>query len=95
MMLPKLLPADARARNRRRWSFRFSGLTSITTIAVGVWKFTPDEWHPALPPWSQYVVMFVAIAFALLASASHQVAQPSLQRSPPTVPPNAVPPPEH
>lgn len=79
-MIPqiKLLPPDERVRNRRRWSFRFSGLTTITMIAVGAWNATPEAWHPALPEWAKYLVMGVALALALLANASHLVAQPTL-----------------
>jgi hypothetical protein len=77
-MIPQLLPPDIRARNRRRWSFRFGGLGIITTTVVGVWNLTPADWHPALPEWGKYAVMGVAAAFALLAQASHLFDQPSL-----------------
>jgi len=77
-VIPQLLPPDRRALNRRRWSFRFSGLTTVTVVAVGAWNMTPDAWHPALPEWGKYLVMGVAIGLALLANASHQFAQPSL-----------------
>lgn len=84
-MIPCLLPADARARNRRRWSFRFGGLGIITSTVVGVWNMTPEAWHPTLPTWGKYAVMGLAAAFALLSQASHLFEQPSL--TPPPVPP--------
>jgi len=77
-MIPQLLPPDDRARNRRRWSYRFSSLTTITVIAVGAWNMTPADWHPVLPEWGKYVVMGIALALALGANASHLFAQPSL-----------------
>jgi hypothetical protein len=77
-MIPQLLPPDDRARNRRRWSFRFSGLTTITLVCVGVWNATPADWHPALPECGKYAVMGVAIGLALAANASHLFDQPSL-----------------
>lgn len=79
-MIPQLLPQDARIRNRRRWSFRFSGLTTITIIAVGAWNATPADWHPALPEWGKYLVMGIALALALAANASHLFDQPSLDQ---------------
>lgn len=85
-MIPHLLPPNARATNRRRWSFRFGGLGIITTTIVGVWNMTPADWHPALPEWSKYAVMGIAAAFALLAQASHLFQQPSLTQ--PTPPPD-------
>lgn len=77
-MIPQILPPDDRARNRRRWSFRFSGLTTITMIAVGAWNATPADWHPALPEWGKYLVIGIALALALAANASHLFDQPSL-----------------
>lgn len=77
-MIPHLLPQLDRIRNRRRWSFRFSGLTTITVIAVGAWNATPDAWHPNLPEWGKYLVMGIALALALAANASHLFDQPSL-----------------
>lgn len=83
-MIPQLLPPDARAINRRRWSFRFGSLTTITLICVGAWNATPEAWHPHLPEWGRYAVMGVAIGLALAANASHLFAQPSLtQPTPP------------
>lgn len=78
-MIPQLLPADRRALNRRRWSFRFSALTTITTLAVGAWNVTPDAWHPTLPEWGRYVVMGIAVGLALLANASHLFKQESAE----------------
>lgn len=80
-----LLPADKRATNRKRWSFRFGSLTTLTVVAVGAWNMTPEAWHPTLPEWGKYAVMGVAVALAILANASHLFEQPSL-RNKPTVP---------
>lgn len=77
-MMPTLLPPDQRVLNRRRWSFRFSSLTSLTAIVAGVWEATPRAWHPELPEWSKYLIIGIAVGLALLANASHLVAQPSL-----------------
>jgi hypothetical protein len=82
-MIPRLLPKPERARNRRRWSFRFGGLGIVTTIVVGAWNLAPDAWHPHLPEWSRYLVMGVVIAFALLSQASHLFEQPSLDKPAP------------
>lgn len=84
-MIPQLLPRDDRARNRRRWSFRFGALGLVTSAVVGAWNMTPEAWHPALPEWGKYVVMGIAAAFAVLSQASHLFDQPSLdQPKPPT-----------
>lgn len=83
-MIPQLLPPASRARNRRRWSFRFGGLGIITSTVVLVWNTTPTDWHPALPEWSKYVVMGIAAAFALLSQASHLFDQQSLDTPPPS-----------
>jgi hypothetical protein len=79
-MMPviKLLPPAERARNRRRWSFRFSSLTTLTALVAGVWMATPAEWHPNLPEWSKYLIMGLAVGLALLANASHMIEQPTL-----------------
>lgn len=78
-MIPQLLPPDRRALNRRRWSFRLSGLTTLTVAAVEAWKLTPDEWHPMLPAWGKYAVMGVVMALALLAPAAHLFKQESAE----------------
>lgn len=79
-MIPtiKLLPPEQRALNRRRWSFRFSSLTTLTALVAGVWMATPNEWHPVLPEWGKYLIMGVAIGLALLANVSHMIEQPTL-----------------
>jgi hypothetical protein len=82
-MIPQLIPPAERKIVRRRWSFRFGGLGLVTSALVGVWKFTPDAWHPILPEWSKYLVMGIAGAFALLSQASHQFEQPSLSQPQP------------
>ena len=82
-MMPQLLPPDARAKNRRRWSFRFSSLTTITVIAVGVWNMLPSAMLPTIPEWGKWAILGVAVGLAIAANASHLFDQPSLNQPAP------------
>lgn len=84
----QLLPPAARAIRRRRWSFRFSSLTSVAVIAGGAWQTLPDAWHPLVPVWAKWVAVGVSVLLALAANGSHFFVQTSAMQPAPTVPPS-------